>query len=412
MAYSAADAVGQPFAGLAVVCLPDGTVLQTLHDGVIGEPLEGRRVVDWIDEGSCFKWEGFLAEVGARGAAFQWEINARPAGHLVTLVFSGYLVQDRLLLMAARTRNGVSLLYEELLQISNEQVNAFRAVVKAHDELRRQAERDSGLYDELSRLNNELANTQRELFRANTELAQRNAELAELNRIKNQFLGMAAHDLRRPLSVIMAYSEFLQDEATAGLRPQEQEFVTRIHEGSVFMRDLIDNLLDVAQIEAGELYLERQSTDLSDLVSRYLVLSRVLAAKKQIQIELACDTDLPRVSVDRNRITQVLDNLVGNATKFSPPGAVICITLECHGSELRVSVKDQGVGIAPEQLNRLFRPFSRLRATGTQGEPGTGLGLVICRKVVESHGGHMGVESQLGAGSTFWFTLPLEECAE
>jgi signal transduction histidine kinase len=285
-------------------------------------------------------------------------------------------------------------------------MNALREAIKEQQaQSLLQMERDSALYDELSRLNNELANMQR-------ELAKKNAELEQLNQEKNRFLGMAAHDLRTPLGIVLTYSEFLADEVGQELAEEQQEFLTVIRQSSEFMLKLVDDLLDISNIEAGRLSLDLQPADLAALVERSVALNNVLSAKKSVIISFESAGDLPKVVLDAAKFEQVLNNLLSNAVKFSPPGAHVRVRLARRGDEVVLSVADQGPGIPAAELDRLFKPFVRGKARGTAGEKSTGLGLTIARRVVEGHGGRIWAESEEGRGSTFYVALPLHHSSD
>jgi signal transduction histidine kinase len=259
---------------------------------------------------------------------------------------------------------------------------------------------DDAVYDELTQVNNELANLQREMAKAN-------AELALLNEQKNRLLGMAAHDLRSPLGAILSFSEFLQADADASFSEQHREFIATIHSSSKFMLNLINDLLDVSSIESGQLKLNPGPGDLADLVARNVSLNRVLAQKKGITIDYAAPPgDLPPMLFDSGKIEQVLNNLLGNAIKFSHPDTTIEVSVQAGANSVTVAVRDQGQGIPADELSRLFRNFGTTRVRGTAGEPSTGLGLAIARKIVEGHGGTVAVDSAVGQGSTFSFSLP------
>lgn len=264
-------------------------------------------------------------------------------------------------------------------------------------------ERDNRHYDELSRLNNDLATTQR-------ELAKSNVELGVLNRQKNEFLGVASHDLRNPLEVILTYSQFLLDEAAESLRPEHLEFVRTIRSSSEFMLRLVEDLLDVTRIESGTLELDLAAVDLCEMVERNVALNRVLAAKKGTRIELRCDVpDMAPLVLDEAKIEQVLNNLIGNAVKYSPPGSTVEVRIEDGPEAAVISVRDQGEGLTPEEVAKLFRPFQRGRARSTAGEKSTGLGLAIVKRIVEGHRGEVRVESAeaaAGGGAIFSVFLP------
>ncbi len=248
--------------------------------------------------------------------------------------------------------------------------------------------------------------TERKL--AEVVTAQKNAELVELNDVKNQLLGMAAHDLRNPLSVVSTASAYLLDDASLRLpEATRADFLRRINSSSRFMLKLIDDLLDVAKIEAGRLDLELREEDLCGLIDDTLALNRMLADKKNIRLDFTPECGLSPLRFDRGKVEQVLNNLVSNALKFSAPGTAVMVKASRVNGSVVVSVRDQGQGIAAKELDRLFKPFGRTSARVTAGESSTGLGLAICRKIVEGHGGRIWAESELGKGSTFFFSLPV-----
>jgi signal transduction histidine kinase len=283
--------------------------------------------------------------------------------------------------------------------MDNEHAAALRTTLQeATLQLRDRAERDTRHFDELSRLNNDLATAQR-------DLAKSNAELGHLNRQKNELLGIAAHDLRNPLQVILTYSQFLIDEAAGSLDPEHLEFVRTIHSSSRFMLHLVDDLLDVARIEAGTLELDLETVDLGGLVERNVALNRVLAEPKGTRIELSREGRL-EMELDPAKIEQVLNNLIGNAVKYSPPGSTVEVRLSAGEDGVSVAVRDQGEGIPAEELDRLFHPFRTGSARSTAGEKSTGLGLAIVKKIVEGHRGTIRVEPAEGGGSVFQVFLP------
>jgi signal transduction histidine kinase len=262
------------------------------------------------------------------------------------------------------------------------------------------AERDGDLYDELSRLNNELVNLQH-------DLAEKTVELERLNAQKNLFLGMAAHDLRNPLNAILSYSEFLLDSAIPRLLPEEQEHLGLIHSLAVLMRDVVDDLLDVATIESGKLQLNLRTVNLVTVLERTVAVFRPLADKKQIGLVLDTAYQPPLLMLDRQKIEQVLNNLLSNAIKYSHSHTTVTLGLQQSNGEVYVAVRDQGQGIPPDELDGLFQPFATTSVKSTAGEQSTGLGLMIVKKVVEEHRGRIWVESRPGAGSTFTVALPM-----
>jgi signal transduction histidine kinase len=394
--------------GLALLCDEQGRLVRVIRDelGVAGRLAPGQPFTLIVDRASLSKALSFLVALRANEAAYDWEMNLWVPNELVTLHFAGGLVGGQLLIVASKTRDGARQLYEDLLLVSNEQTNALRAALQEQAEsARAQAEREGALYDEISRLNNELVAMQR-------ELARKNAELEKLNQLKNQFLGMAAHDLRNPLNIILSYSEFLLDEAAGRLSQEHLQFLDAIRSSSDFMVGLVNNLLDVAQIESGQLQLDAQPTDLIALIERNVALNRVLAEKKHIQLMLEV---LPRrvvLPLDAAKIEQVLNNLISNAVKYSYPNSAVRVSVLAAPGCVTLAVQDQGQGIPQSEMDKLFKPFSRTSVKSTAGEKSTGLGLVIARKIVEGHQGRLWAESQVGVGSTFYVSLPVAEQGE
>jgi PAS domain S-box-containing protein len=244
--------------------------------------------------------------------------------------------------------------------------------------------------------------------RTRAELAAKNAELLQLNEFKNQMLGMAAHDLRNPLAVIHTASSFLVSDSPKTLSKEKQaDFLRRIHANSEFMVKLIDDLLDVARIESGKLELELEPTDLCQLIDDSLGINRVLAEQKNINLQFAAECVIPPIPLDRNKMSQVINNLVTNALKFSQSGTGVRVSAARENGRVVVAVADQGQGIPADELSKLFRPFGKTSVRSTAGEKSTGLGLAISRRIVEAHGGHIWAESEVGKGSVFSFSLPV-----
>jgi len=247
----------------------------------------------------------------------------------------------------------------------------------------------------------------RALRESQRQLLDRNTTLEALNEQKNRLLGMAAHDLRNPLGVILAYSDFLETEASAVLDADQRDFVSTIKSTSEFMLNLINDLLDVSTIESGRLHLECAQADLNELVRHNVSRNRVLAQQKRIELDFEDTEKLPLLNLDLGKIEQVLNNLIGNAVKYSHPDTRVTIQIARDENLVTVSVADQGQGIPEEDLPKLFKAFGRTSVQATAGEQSTGLGLAIVRKIVEGHGGKMSVQSHVGKGSTFSFTLPV-----
>lgn len=393
----------EPQIGIVFSCGLDGTIQEVIQDGLgLSDRIyPGKSLSTVVDRGSLIKSLNFVVEIKSHGSVFGWQLGIRILDSVEILSFAGVLWNERLLIIGAKTTDGLEKLLNEMLQMGAEQINSLRSAMKDRGQLLKNREQtDSTLYDELGRLNNELANLQR-------EVTKKNVELEKLNEEKNRFLGIAAHDLRNPLNAIQIYSEFLLDEAADALNQEQMGFVSIIHSSSRFMLQLVNDLLDVAKIESGKLELELANTDLIGLIERNLVLNNAMASKKQIRLTFDHDDHIPNIQIDAAKIEQVLNNLITNALKFSSSGSVINVNLVRTDVGVILSVKDQGQGIPANDLDKLFKPFQKTSVKTTDGEESTGLGLAIVRKIVLGHKGRVWVESEVGRGTTFYVALPL-----
>jgi signal transduction histidine kinase len=233
-------------------------------------------------------------------------------------------------------------------------------------------------------------------------------KLAEMNRMKNRFIGLVAHDLRNPLVSIRGLSELLLNDPNDPLSDQQRDFLSTIYSASNGMLTLVNDILDMAVMESGTLRLQMRKDSLSRLIRERVKVNSIVADKKQITLEQDL-ARLPGIPFDRNRISQVLDNLIANAIKFSKERSRVFVSLYRRNGTAIVSVRDEGMGITPEEQARLFTAYPRLSNQPTGGEKSTGLGLAIAKRIIDEHKGKFTVESRVGRGSTFSFTLPLED---
>jgi len=250
-------------------------------------------------------------------------------------------------------------------------------------------------------MNNELSNLTRELHK-------KNAELIKLNDLKNQFLGMAAHDLRNPIGIVLNYSEYLLDETSDTLNDEQIELMDTIKNTSRFMVNLLNDLLDISSIESGKLTLDLAPSDISKFITTNCALNQVLAIKKNIKIVSEIESSLPLITMDENKMVQVLNNLITNAVKFSLPNTEILVKAIKSEDKLVISESDQGQGIPQNEIKNLFKPFERTSVRSTRGEKSTGLGLTITRRIIEGHKGTITVESTVGIGTTFSIIIPYQ----
>jgi signal transduction histidine kinase len=240
----------------------------------------------------------------------------------------------------------------------------------------------------------------------NRRMARRIATLEaqrELARMQDEFISTISHELRTPLGFIKGYVTTLMREDAQWDSPSRAEFLRIIDEEADRLRELIDNLLDSSRLESGTLGMTREPTRVGPLIRDTAY--RTQSAYPDIRLELEVPEDLPVLHVDSTRIAQVLDNLLSNAHKYAP-GAPVSLRVAREPETLRIEVHDLGPGIPAEHLPHLFQRFYRV-PDSQRSVRGTGLGLYICRKIVEAHGGEIGVESKPGSGTRFFFTLPI-----
>lgn len=251
---------------------------------------------------------------------------------------------------------------------------------------------------------------QNDLSRKAADLEEALAELQETDRYKDEFLAIISHELKTPLNFIMGFASILDDELAGALTPEQHQDVRRILEGAQRMLRITNNLIDLGEILTGRFELAPAWVDYHALIDSVLAELAPLADAKSLRLESTVDLAGER-HLDGQRLYEVLANLVDNAIKFTPPGGTIQVRARETQGELVTEVQDTGIGIAPEDLRKLFRPFRQLDMSSTRSAGGTGLGLSLCKAFVEAHGGQIGVRSTPGQGSTFWFSLPAENSA-
>ena len=223
---------------------------------------------------------------------------------------------------------------------------------------------------------------------------------------KHRLLELAVHDLLNPLGALMGYSELLQTDQKDMTAEETEEIINLINDTCKQMMALLHDLRDFSTAESGKLKIQRNPCHLENLLEEHVGINKTLAAKKNISLNLTCEP-VPELSLDSLRIGQVIDNLLKNAIKFSPPETQIFIRLDRSGNQARVSIRDEGPGIATEDLPFVFTPFHKLKAKPTAGEHSTRLGLATHKKYIENHQGEIWVNSTPGEGAEFIFTLPL-----
>ena len=231
-------------------------------------------------------------------------------------------------------------------------------------------------------------------------------ELEAASRHKSEFLANMSHELRTPLNAIIGFSEVLSERMFGEINAEQAEYLADILESGRHLLSLINDILDLSKIEAGRMELEPTDFDLLTAIENTLILVRERAHRRGIGLEHTVDERLGMICADERKVKQVLLNLLSNALKFTPEGGQINVRAEVRNGAAEISVTDTGLGIAPEDREVVFEEFRQV-GTASKKVEGTGLGLAISRKFIELHGGTIWVNSQIGAGSTFTFTLPL-----
>jgi two-component system, NtrC family, sensor kinase len=241
------------------------------------------------------------------------------------------------------------------------------------------------------------------LFR---EIEDKSRQLEVASQHKSEFLANMSHELRTPLNAIIGFSEVLTDRMFGDLNEKQEEYLRDIYASGTHLLSLINDILDLSKIEAGRMELELTEFDLPTALDNALMLVRERAQRRSLTLHKDVDAEVGQIQGDERKIRQVVLNLLSNAIKFTPEGGRIELAAVPKDGLVEVSVSDTGVGIAPEDQDKVFEEFRQVGTADKKAE-GTGLGLTLCRKFIELHGGRIWVKSQLGAGSTFTFTIPV-----
>jgi PAS domain S-box-containing protein len=286
------------------------------------------------------------------------------------------------------------------LPVRNEQGEIFAGMVMSHD--------ITPLKQAQQALVAERVLLSRRVTERTADLSTANAELARAARLKDEFLASMSHELRTPLNAVLGLTESLREQTYGPLSDRQERPLQMIEESSRHLLSLINDILDLAKIGAGQLNLDLEYVAVESICQASLRLIRQAAQKKRLTIELQLDPAATHVTADARRLTQILVNLLTNAVKFTPAGGTIGLEVEGEGEQqaLRFTVWDTGIGISADQLTRLFQPFVQLDSRLARQYEGTGLGLALVARMTEMHGGSVSVSSSVGVGSRFSIALP------
>ncbi len=241
----------------------------------------------------------------------------------------------------------------------------------------------------------------------NEELARKNEELTHLDQLKSDFMATMSHELRTPLTSIIGYSDMMLSGMTGELNEKQSAFVDSILKGGEALLNLINDVLDLTKIEAGRLELNREAVDLRAALLGVLPVVKPRAQDKRIRLSTFLPTDLPLVWADASKLNQILLNLITNGVKYTHENGTVSVEARTLEGFVEIWINDTGIGIAGEDRDKVFQRFTQIDSSATRSQGGTGLGLAIVRELVDLHGGTIRVQSKLGKGSSFIFTMPI-----
>jgi signal transduction histidine kinase len=239
------------------------------------------------------------------------------------------------------------------------------------------------------------------------ELSHALERLSELNQLKANFVANISHELRTPMTHIVGYIDLLADDTFGPVSPQQREALETLHRAAERLTGLIDDLIQFSDTSRGGITLNSESVSLRNLVQETLSRMMSKAQRGNVRIEVNLPSDLPPVQADGRKITWVISQLVDNGIKFTPSGGKVVVRAGGVSDRVWITVEDTGVGIPSARLNELFEPFHQLDGSITRRQGGTGIGLYLCKQIVEAHGSRITLQSKEGSGSTFLFDLPI-----
>lgn len=258
---------------------------------------------------------------------------------------------------------------------------------------------------------NDLKYLSEQLRESSSEISRKNLLLEEADRAKSEFLANMSHELRTPLNAIIGFSEAMKDGLMGELAEKQREYIGDIYASGEHLLSLINDILDLAKVEAGKMTLELEPVSIADILHTSLSMVREKALDHRLKLSLDIDDDMPKIAADMRKLKQITFNLLSNAVKFTPDGGSVTCSAHRLDDMLEIAVSDTGIGIAPEDQARLFQPFTQIDSALSRQYQGTGLGLVMIKRLAELHGGSVGLESAAGHGSRFWVRIPWRDAA-
>ncbi|MEX0724284.1 MAG: ATP-binding protein [Gracilimonas sp.] len=388
--------------GIYLICNKEGEIIDVLFDDLnlvqIGNlPLPFAQIVS---KESLGKTSSFWEDILSQEIVFDYELYIKTGKEPIPLQFTAAWFNDKIWLIGAIRNEMLDKMMNEMMLINNEQQNLIRQSEKKISDLKKEDARpDINAYDEISQVNNELVNAQRKLIKQNEEILKLNKDLKKSNHELERFAYVLSHDLKEPLRMVRSFMNLLKTKYGTKLDQKALQYIHYAEDGAERMNGLITDLLEYSRI--GRQNNTFEETDTRELLENALELNEHLIKEANAKIEIE---SLPVIKCQRIPIQQLFNNLIGNALKYRKPGvpAVVKIEAEEEKDSWKFSVTDNGKGIPKSIYTEIFELFRR----GETGEiSGSGMGLAISKKIVEQHGGKIWVESDLGNGSTFYFTL-------
>jgi signal transduction histidine kinase len=372
---------------------------------MVGHDLTGKQVLSAYQTVQPIGWRVFVEEpLSAAYAPLKaalWRTALLLVGFLALAVVTSVLLARRLVrpietIQAAAAKIGSGALDERIEISSRDELGALA------EEFNRMAAR---LQESYAALERKVQERTRDLGEALVQLDEKSRELEAASRHKSEFLANMSHELRTPLNAILGFSQVLRERMFGELNAKQEEYLEDILSSGNHLLSLINDVLDLSKVEAGQVELAVAPFSLREALERGVVMVRERASENGVRLGLEIAPDVDVVAADERRVRQVVFNLLSNAVKFTPSGGRVDVAAARLDGEIHVSVADTGPGIAPEDRERIFEEFQQTDAGARQRE-GTGLGLALSKRLVDLHGGRIWVESELGAGSRFVFTLP------
>lgn len=326
------------------------------------------------------------------------------AGAGAIIVF--YMITQKLILRPIRQLRGLA------NNVADGNLD-IRSSIKTGDEYQKLADAFNHMLDELQTAQQKLRLTNKQLDAKIAELSTRNIELFKANKVKSEFLANVSHEFRTPLNAILGFAEILREKSGGIHKEKNRRYAENIISSGKSLLNMINDLLDLAKIEAGKMQLHLEKANVGDLCETVLTSFSEMTRQKKIKTKLTVDDNIPVVTTDPGKIQQIMYNFLSNSVKFTPEKGRILIKAEMvTDSTVRISVSDTGCGIKQEDKEKIFEKFRQVDGSITRDSPGTGLGLAISKELASMLAGEIGLESEEGKGSTFWFEFPVNLSAE